>query len=177
MEERSVTRAAARMDLARPTLSASQAKLRRHFGDEHLVRSGDQYRLTPLAARPGARGRPGLAGQVGVRSRARRRGFKLPVSDHAPALGSGPLAELLAAEAPFAHDPGCQHPRGPARADARRAASPGAPVDMCCFEPDRRGRPGPRPDAVLGPLTSKLGPNPASRAGRRPTSKLLDGSV
>ncbi len=67
LQERSVTRAAARMGLSQPALSASLARLRRHFGDELLTRAGNEYRLTPLAvqlrdlARAGAdRGRAGL---------------------------------------------------------------------------------------------------------------------
>jgi hypothetical protein len=32
-------------------MSASLAGLRRHFGDDLLVRAGNEYRLTPLAAR------------------------------------------------------------------------------------------------------------------------------
>lgn len=50
LRERSVTRAAARMNLSQPALSAALAKLRRHFGDELLVRSGNTYLLTPLAS-------------------------------------------------------------------------------------------------------------------------------
>ena len=49
LQERSVTRAAARMGLSQPALSASLARLRRHFGDELLTRVGNEYRLTPLA--------------------------------------------------------------------------------------------------------------------------------
>ena len=46
LQERSVTRAAARMGLSQPALSASLARLRRHFGDELLSRAGNEYRLT-----------------------------------------------------------------------------------------------------------------------------------
>ena len=49
LQERSVTKAAARMGLSQPALSASLARLRRHFGDELLTRVGNEYRLTPLA--------------------------------------------------------------------------------------------------------------------------------
>ncbi len=45
LQERSVTRAAARMGLSQPALSASLARLRRHFGDELLTRVGKEYRL------------------------------------------------------------------------------------------------------------------------------------
>ena len=49
LSEASVTRAAARVRLSQPALSASLAKLRRHFGDELLRRVGNSYELTPLA--------------------------------------------------------------------------------------------------------------------------------
>lgn len=49
LSEASVTRAAARLRLSQPALSASLAKLRRHFGDELLRRVGNSYELTPLA--------------------------------------------------------------------------------------------------------------------------------
>jgi len=50
LQERSVTRAAARLGLSQPTLSTTLARLRRHFGDELLTRVGNRYELTPLAA-------------------------------------------------------------------------------------------------------------------------------
>ena len=49
LQERSVTRAAARLGLTQPTLSHSLGRLRRHFRDELLYRSGNNYDLTPLA--------------------------------------------------------------------------------------------------------------------------------
>ncbi|WP_146339767.1 LysR family transcriptional regulator [Nesterenkonia sp. NBAIMH1] len=49
--ERNVTRAAERLRLSQPSLSAALAKLRRHFDDPILARRGNQYELTPLAAR------------------------------------------------------------------------------------------------------------------------------
>src|SRR3954468_15908201 len=51
LQERSVSRAAQRLGLSQPTLSAALARLRRHFGDELLARSGNSYTLTPLAER------------------------------------------------------------------------------------------------------------------------------
>lgn len=50
LSERSVTRAADLLGLSQPAMSAALAKLRRHFGDELLVRAGNSYQLTPLAA-------------------------------------------------------------------------------------------------------------------------------
>lgn len=51
LQERSVTRAAQRLGLSQPTLSAALARLRRHFDDELLTRVGNIYELTPLAER------------------------------------------------------------------------------------------------------------------------------
>jgi DNA-binding transcriptional LysR family regulator len=49
--ERNVTRAAERLGVTQPAASASLARLRRHFGDELLVRDRGGYTLTPLAAK------------------------------------------------------------------------------------------------------------------------------
>ena len=49
--ERSVTRAAERLHLSQPALSASLARLRNHFGDPILARRGNTYELTPFALR------------------------------------------------------------------------------------------------------------------------------
>lgn len=50
LQERSVSRAAVRLGLSQPSLSASLARLRRHFRDDLLDRVGNRYALTPLAA-------------------------------------------------------------------------------------------------------------------------------
>ncbi len=49
--EVNVTRAAERLNLTQPTLSASLSRLRKHFSDELLRRDGNQLELTPLALR------------------------------------------------------------------------------------------------------------------------------
>jgi DNA-binding transcriptional LysR family regulator len=51
LEHRNVTRAGERLNLSQPTMSGSLARLRQHFGDELLVRSGREYHLTPMAIR------------------------------------------------------------------------------------------------------------------------------
>lgn len=48
VRERSVTRAAQRLGVTQPAASASLSRLRRHFGDELLVRERGEYALTPL---------------------------------------------------------------------------------------------------------------------------------
>ncbi|MEU3270054.1 LysR family transcriptional regulator [Saccharomonospora sp. NPDC006951] len=49
LAEKSVTKAARRIGLSQPTMSTALGRLRRHFSDDLLVRSGNQYELTPLA--------------------------------------------------------------------------------------------------------------------------------
>jgi DNA-binding transcriptional LysR family regulator len=51
LEDRNVTRAGERINISQPTMSSALARLRLHFGDELLVRSGRQYLLTPTAER------------------------------------------------------------------------------------------------------------------------------
>lgn len=51
LEERSVSRAAARLGLSQPTLSTALGRLRTHFSDDLLVRTGNSYSLTPVAER------------------------------------------------------------------------------------------------------------------------------
>lgn len=51
LTERSVTRAAERLHLSQPALSASLGRLRTHFGDQILARRGNTYELTPFAVR------------------------------------------------------------------------------------------------------------------------------
>ena len=46
LEEKSVTRGAARLGLSQPAMSASLGKLRRHFRDELLTRTGNVYELS-----------------------------------------------------------------------------------------------------------------------------------
>jgi DNA-binding transcriptional LysR family regulator len=49
LRERNVTRAARYLGLSQPAVSSSLRKLRRHFGDELLIRVGNTHELTPLA--------------------------------------------------------------------------------------------------------------------------------
>jgi DNA-binding transcriptional LysR family regulator len=49
LEEGSVTRAGLRVGMPQPAVSTALARLRRHYKDELLVRSGNGYTLTPLA--------------------------------------------------------------------------------------------------------------------------------
>src|SRR3954452_15208537 len=93
LQERSVTRAAARIGLSQPALSASLARLRRHFGDELLTRAGNEYRLTPLAVQLRDLARPALTGvervftaQTEFDPARSNREFHLLVSDYGVAV-------------------------------------------------------------------------------------------
>jgi len=68
LTERNVTRAAARIRLSQPALSAALAKLRVHFGDPLLIRRGNSYELSALALR--------LAEHTAVALEATRRVFE-----------------------------------------------------------------------------------------------------
>jgi DNA-binding transcriptional LysR family regulator len=109
LEQRGVTRAAQQLGLSQPALSASLARLRRHFGDELLARAGNEYRLTPLAAQLKPRVRLALEGvervftaQADFDPADSTREFSIHLSDYAAAiLGSG-IADALGHEAPAA---------------------------------------------------------------------------
>ncbi len=109
LQQRSVTRAAAQMGLSQPALSASLARLRRHFGDELLTRVGNDYRLTPLAVQLRELSRAALAGvekvftaQPSFDPASSTREFTLLISDYGTAVLGDTLAGLLAEEAPNA---------------------------------------------------------------------------
>jgi DNA-binding transcriptional LysR family regulator len=109
LDQRSVTRAAQQLGLSQPALSASLARLRRHFGDELLARSGNEYRLTPLAAQLKPRARLALDGvervftaQPDFDPRESTREFSIQLSDYAAAIIGSAIAESLAVEAPAA---------------------------------------------------------------------------
>lgn len=107
LQERSVTRAAERMGLSQPAVSAQLGRLRRHFHDELLARAGNQYRLTPLASQLKERVRVALSGAERVFAAepdfdpaSSTREFTLLMSDYGIAVLGQEIAALLAAEAP-----------------------------------------------------------------------------
>lgn len=107
LDERSVTRAAQRLGRSQPAISASLARLRRHFDDQLLIRAGNGYELTPLAAQ--------LVEPVQVAITTTRRVFSAQphfdpdhserefvviMSDYSLAVLGEPLARLTEREAP-----------------------------------------------------------------------------
>jgi DNA-binding transcriptional LysR family regulator len=107
LDERNVSRAAQRMGISQPSMSASLARLRRHFGDDLLQRRGNRYQLTVLGAQLAARIPAALAGVQRVFDIApdfdpavAEREFTLMVSDYAAAILGEPFTELAMRQAP-----------------------------------------------------------------------------
>jgi DNA-binding transcriptional LysR family regulator len=107
LEERNVTRAAARLGVSQPAVSAALARLRRHFGDELLSRVGNRYEPTPLAIQ--------LRGRIATALTSVQRvfdsspdfdpaeaqlEFTLMMSDYAAAVLGQAFAATLAEKAP-----------------------------------------------------------------------------
>ncbi len=107
LEERSVTRAAARLGLSQPALSGALARLRRHFDDPLLVRSGNTSELSPLAEALRLRTSHALnevervfASEAVFNPATSRRTFTLQVSDYAMAVIGPRVAQVLGEQAP-----------------------------------------------------------------------------
>ncbi|WP_030462564.1 LysR family transcriptional regulator [Kitasatospora sp. NRRL B-11411] len=107
LEERNVTRAGARVGLSQPAMSAALARLRKHFGDQLLTRSGNSYTLTPLGAALLTMTGPAcdllervFTCQASFDPATAEREFTLLSSDYAAAVFGTGLARALHAEAP-----------------------------------------------------------------------------
>lgn len=107
LEERSVSRAAERMHMSQPALSAALGRLRRHFGDELLERRGNNYELTPLAAQLLDRSYSAtlsmeriFSAQAEFDPTTSTREFSIFSSDYGMSVLGGGLAEVLAEAAP-----------------------------------------------------------------------------
>ena len=107
LDERNVTRAARRVGLSQPAMSAALARLRRHFDDELLLRSEGGYELTPLGAalrEPSATACDVLTRVFGCRTAfdpaTATREFTLLGTDYGAAVFGPCLADVLHREAP-----------------------------------------------------------------------------
>ncbi|HEY5223043.1 MAG TPA: LysR family transcriptional regulator [Microbacteriaceae bacterium] len=107
LEERSVSRAAERMQMSQPALSAALSRLRRHFGDELLERRGNSYELTPLAAQLLERSYSATLSMERVFSAQSEfdpttstREFSIFSSDYGMAVLGGALTQVLGEVAP-----------------------------------------------------------------------------
>ena len=105
--ERSVTRAAERMSVGQPAMSASLARLRTFFGDPLLVREGRSLVPTPRALELTASFQEALdlidstvRASRGFDPQTAHRAFTVMASDYVLLLLLGPLVAELEAEAP-----------------------------------------------------------------------------
>ncbi|MBB2948741.1 DNA-binding transcriptional LysR family regulator [Actinoplanes lutulentus] len=109
LRERNVTRTAERLGVSQPAVSGALSRLRRHFGDQLLVRVGNRYDLTPLATRVSVLTGPALAGVRRVFDSTADfdpsgldREFTVVSSDYAATILGPLVARLLARRAPNA---------------------------------------------------------------------------
>ena len=109
LRERNVTRTAERLGVSQPAVSGALGRLRRHFGDQILVRAGNRYDLTPLAARVAALTGPALAGVRRVFDATADfdpsgldREFTIVTSDYAATVLGPLVARRIAEQAPGA---------------------------------------------------------------------------
>ncbi len=107
LAERNVTRAGQRVGLSQPAMSAALARLRRHFGDELLVRSGSGYELTALGTVLLDRAAAAcellervFASQASFEAAGEEREFVILTSDYAVAVYGTRLAREVSALAP-----------------------------------------------------------------------------
>lgn len=117
LEERNVTRAGQRLDLSQPAMSASLARLRRHFDDDLLARVGGHYELTALGQVLLDRTSNAcdllerlFSSQADFDPATESREFRLLASDYAVAVFGTALARIVHEEAPgirlrFTHTP------------------------------------------------------------------------
>ncbi|MFJ8048364.1 LysR family transcriptional regulator [Streptomyces luteogriseus] len=107
LEERNVTRAGERIGLSQPAMSAALSRLRRHFDDDLLARTGNSYELTPLGV--ALRDRSATAcdllervfsSQADFDPAAESREFTLLASDYGAAVFGAALARVVHHEAP-----------------------------------------------------------------------------
>ncbi|WP_153342306.1 LysR family transcriptional regulator [Nocardia aurantia] len=107
LRERNVTRAAEQLQLSQPAVSAALRRLRRHFHDELLYRTGNRYELTPLAELLREPASTALAGVVRVFEAVpafdpatATREFTVLVSDYAAMVAADELVQVIGEQAP-----------------------------------------------------------------------------
>ncbi|WP_371476581.1 LysR family transcriptional regulator [Kitasatospora sp. NBC_00315] len=107
LEERNVTRAGTKVGLSQPAMSAALSRLRKHFGDELLARSGNSYTLTPLGtvlleltSTTCELLERVFTCQASFDPAIERREFTLLASDYAVAVFGAELARVVHDEAP-----------------------------------------------------------------------------
>src|SRR5215467_13213844 len=107
LQEGNVTYAGDRLTMSQSAMSGALIRLRKHFGDDLLVRTGRSFTLTPL----GERLRPVVAEAVETADAlfgsprnfdpaSSRKRFELSMSEYAMTVLSKPLTSLLNERAP-----------------------------------------------------------------------------
>ena len=107
LEERNLTHAGERMTMSQPAMSGALARLRKHFDDELLVRSGRGFELTPLAEEL----RPLVAAAVEAAeallgnqrefdASGSHKRFTVSMSEYAMTVLAEPLTRMLGEQAP-----------------------------------------------------------------------------
>jgi DNA-binding transcriptional LysR family regulator len=161
LEEGNVTRAGVRVGMPQPAMSNALARLRRHYGDELLMRSGNGYTLTPLARSllPSARESMRLIGDAlspghAARPPAANRDFLIGLSDYSTAVLAEPLLRRVRELAPEV------------RVRVRSAATDVVVSDLALAQPD----------LLIGPpgALGSVGPIGARAGGAEPEVILRD---
>jgi len=107
LEERNLTHAGERMTMSQPAMSGALARLRKHFDDELLVRSGRGFELTPMAddlrplvaeALEAAEALLGNQRDFDAGSSSKR--FTVSLSEYAMTVLAEPLTRVLGEQAP-----------------------------------------------------------------------------
>ncbi|MFE0678544.1 LysR family transcriptional regulator [Streptomyces sp. NPDC058867] len=107
LEERNLTHAGERMTMSQPAMSGALTRLRKHFDDELLIRTGRSFTLSPLAETI----RPAVAEAVEAAdallgnhrdfdAQASRRRFAVSMSEYAMTVLAEPLIRLVGERAP-----------------------------------------------------------------------------
>ena len=107
LEERNLTHAGTRMTMSQPAMSGALARLRKHFDDELLVRTGRGFELSPL----GEELRPVVAEAVEAAEallgnqrdfdpRSSTKQFDVSMSEYAMTVLSEPLTRVMREQAP-----------------------------------------------------------------------------
>jgi DNA-binding transcriptional LysR family regulator len=107
LEERNLTHAGIRMNMAQPTMSGALSRLRRHFNDELLVRTNRGFELTdvarnllPLVSEALAAAESLLGVSQPFRPEESTRRFTLSLSEYAMTVLAAPLIRRLRERAP-----------------------------------------------------------------------------
>ena len=107
LEERNLTHAGERMTMSQPAMSGALARLRKHFDDELLVRSGRGFELTALAeqirptvAEAVEAAEALLGNQRAFDAGSSSKRFAVSMSEYAMTVLAEPLINALAEQAP-----------------------------------------------------------------------------